>query len=165
MLIFKEIQLLPEIFLGISIIYLVLHGTFLSTNNKYLVIQNSVLYLSVLIISLFCLLLVNNSVQYHNLQIWNGTIIIDYLGNFSKSLIALISIFCLLIMQYYLTAQKVNYFEYNILILFALNLDKILPTISSVALNDSSSVSLLQIWQIASPSIIKSFLLLCWNPT
>lgn len=69
MLIFKEIQLLPEIFLGISIIYLILHGTFLSTNNKYLVIQNSVLYLSVLIISLFCFLLINNSVQYNNLQI------------------------------------------------------------------------------------------------
>jgi hypothetical protein len=69
MLIFKEIQLLPEIFLGISIIYLILHGTFLSTNNKYLVIQNSVLYLGVLIISLFCFLLINNSVQYNNLQI------------------------------------------------------------------------------------------------
>lgn len=120
MLIFKEIQLLPEIFLGISIIYLILHGTFLSTNNKYLIIQNSVLYLSVLIISLFCFLLINNSGQYHNLQIWNGTIIIDYLGNFSKTLIAGISIFCLLIMQYYLTVQKINYFEYSILILFAL---------------------------------------------
>ena len=120
MLIFKEIQLLPEIFLGISIIYLILHGTFLSTNNKYLVIQNSVLYLGVLIISLFCFLLINNSVQYNNLQIWNGTIVIDYLGNFSKNLIAVVSIFCLLIMQYYLTAQKINYFEYSILILFAL---------------------------------------------
>ena len=69
MLIFKEIQLLPEIFLGISIIYLIIHGTFISVNNKYLLIQNSVLYLSVLIISLFCFLLINNSVQYNNLQI------------------------------------------------------------------------------------------------
>lgn len=120
MLIFKEIQLLPEIFLGISIIYLILHGTFLSTNNKYLLIQNSVLYLSVLTISLFCFLLNNNSIQYDNFQIWTGTIIIDYLANFSKSLIAVISIFCLLIMQYYLTTQKINYFEYSVLILFAL---------------------------------------------
>jgi NADH-quinone oxidoreductase subunit N len=120
MLIFKEIQLLPEIFLGISIIYLVLHGTFLSSNNKYLLIHNSVLYLSILIISLFCFLSINNNVQYNNFQILNGTIIIDYLGNFSKNLIAITSVFCLLIMQYYLTVQKINYFEYSVLILFAL---------------------------------------------
>jgi len=60
MLIFREIQLLPEIFLGISIIYLLIHGTFAP---KYLLIQNSVLYLSVLIVSMFCFLLVNNAVE------------------------------------------------------------------------------------------------------
>ena len=63
MLIFKEIQLLPEIFLGISIIYLLIHGTFMSVNTKYLLIQNSILYLSVLIVSMFCFLLVNNAVE------------------------------------------------------------------------------------------------------
>ena len=40
MLIFKEMQLLPEIFLGISIVYLIIHGTFISVNIKYLLIQN-----------------------------------------------------------------------------------------------------------------------------
>ena len=64
MLIFKEIQLLPEIFLGISIIYLIIHGTFISVNNKYLLIQNSILYLSILIIAMFCFLLLNNSIEY-----------------------------------------------------------------------------------------------------
>ena len=120
MLIFKEIQLLPEIFLGISIIYLILHGTFLSSSNRYLLIQNSVLYLSVLILILFWFLLINNSSQLINFQFWNGTIIIDYLSNFSKSLIAIISVFCFLMIQCYLTAQKLNYFEYSVLILFAL---------------------------------------------
>ena len=120
MLIFKEIQLLPEIFLGISIIYLILHGTFLSNNNKYLLIQNSVLHLNVLIVILFCFLLTNNSAQLNDFQIWNGTIVVDYLGYFSKSLIAIISIACLLMLQNYLTIQKINYFEYSVLILFAL---------------------------------------------
>ncbi len=69
MLIFKEIQLLPEIFLGISIIYLIIHGTFISVNNKYLLIQNSVLYLSILIITMFCFLLLNNSVECNSFQI------------------------------------------------------------------------------------------------
>ena len=84
MLIFKEIQLLPEIFLGISIIYLIIHGTFISINNKYLLIQNSVLYLSVLIISMFCFLLINNVVEYNSFKIFNNTITVDYLSFFSK---------------------------------------------------------------------------------
>jgi NADH-quinone oxidoreductase subunit N len=120
MLIFKEIQLLPEIFLGISIIYLIIHGTFISVNNKYLLIQNSVLYLSILIITMFCFLLLNNSVECNSFQIFNNTIILDYLSFFSKFWIAIISIFCFLMIQRYLAVQKINYFEYSVLILFAL---------------------------------------------
>jgi NADH-quinone oxidoreductase subunit N len=120
MLIFKEIQLLPEIFLGISIIYLIIHGTFLSVNTKYLLIHNSVLYLSILIVSLFCFLLVNNAVECSNFQIFNNTIMVDFLSFSSKVWIATMSIFCLLMVQRYITIQKINYFEYSILILFAL---------------------------------------------
>jgi NADH-quinone oxidoreductase subunit N len=120
MLIFKEIQLLPEIFLGISIIYLIIHGTFISVNTKYLLIQNSVSYLSVLIVSLFCLLLMNNAVEYNDFQIFNSTITIDYLSFASKVWIAIMSIFCFLMIQRYIGIQKINYFEYSILILFAL---------------------------------------------
>ena len=53
-------------------------------NNKYLLIQNSVLYLSVLIISMFCFLLINNVVEYNSFQIFNNTITVDYLSFFSK---------------------------------------------------------------------------------
>ena len=120
MLIFKDIQLLPEIFLGISIIYLIIHGTFISVNNKYLLIQNSVLYLSILIITMFCFLLLNNSVECNSFQIFNNTIILYYLSFFSKFWIAIISIFCFLMIQRYLAVQKINYFEYSVLILFAL---------------------------------------------
>ena len=120
MLIFKEIQLLPEIFLGISIIYLIIHGTFLSVNTKYLLIHNSVLYLSILIVSLFCFLLVNNAVECSNFQIFNNTIMVDFLSFSSKVWIATMSIFCLLMVQRYITIQKINYSEYSILILFAL---------------------------------------------
>ena len=120
MLIFKEIQLLPEIFLGISIIYLLVHGTVISVNTKYLLIQNSVLYLSVLIISMFCFLLVNNVVEYSGFQIFNDTITVDYLSFCSKVWIATMSIFCFLMSQRYITVQKINSFEYSILILFAL---------------------------------------------
>lgn len=84
MLIFKEVQLLPEIFLGISIIYLIIHGTFISVNTKYLLIQNSVVYLSILIMSMFCYLLFNNVVEFNNFQIFNNTINIDFLGFCAK---------------------------------------------------------------------------------
>jgi NADH-quinone oxidoreductase subunit N len=120
MLIFKEIQLLPEIFLGISIIYLIIHGTFISVNKNYLLIQNSILYLSILIIAMFCFLLINNNVDYSNFQIFNNTIVVDYLSFSSKVWISIISIFCFLMIQRYLTVQKINYFEYSVLILFAL---------------------------------------------
>ena len=120
MLIFKEIQLLPEIFLGISIIYLIIHGTFLSVNTKYLLIHNSVLYLSILIVSLFCFLLVNNAVECSNFQIFNNTIMVDFLSFSSKVWIATMSIFYFLMVQRYITIQKINYFEYSVLILFAL---------------------------------------------
>jgi hypothetical protein len=84
MLSFKEIQLLPEIFLGISIIYLLIHGTFTSVSPKYLLIQNSVLFLSVLIVSMFCFLLLNNGVECSDFQIFNNTITVDFLSFSSK---------------------------------------------------------------------------------
>lgn len=84
MLIFKEVQLLPEIFLGISIIYLIIHGTFISVNTKYLLIQNSIVYLSILVMSMFCYLLFNNIIEFNNFQIFNNTINIDFLGFCAK---------------------------------------------------------------------------------
>ena len=50
-LFFKEVVILPELFLSISIIYLILHGTFVSVTNNYPIIQTSVSYLSILILS------------------------------------------------------------------------------------------------------------------
>lgn len=120
MLIFKEIQLLPEIFLGISIIYLIIHGTFISVNTQYLLIQKSILYLSVLIASLFCFLLINNVIEASDLQIFNNTITVDFLSFFSKIWVAIMAVFCFLMIQHYIVIQKINYFEYSILMLFAL---------------------------------------------
>ena len=120
MLLLKNTQILPEIFLGISIIYLIIHGTFISVNHKSLLFQNSILLLNVLIINMFCFLLLNNSVECDNCHIFNNTIIVDYLSFSTKVWIAAISIFCFLMIQCYLIIQKINHFEYSILLLFAL---------------------------------------------
>jgi len=69
---------------------------------------------------MFCFLLFNNAVECSDLQIFNNGIIVDFLSFSSKIWIATMSIFCFLMIQRYITVQKINYFEYSILILFAL---------------------------------------------
>ena len=58
-LILKELIILPELFLGISIVYLILHGTFSSIRNSYPLIQNSMVYLGLLVLILCLILLLN----------------------------------------------------------------------------------------------------------
>ena len=45
LLTFKEISILPELFLGVSIIYLLIHGIFLTVNKDHPLIKNSLIYL------------------------------------------------------------------------------------------------------------------------
>ena len=66
---------------------------------------------------MFCFLLVNNAVESSDFQIFNNTITVDFLSFSSKLWIATISIFCFLMIQRYIVVQKINYFEYSILIL------------------------------------------------
>lgn len=119
-LLLKEIGLLPELFLGITLIYLLMHGTFLSVSKNYPLIQVSVLYLSILILSMTCFLFINDSISLIELSIFNNSIAIDYLGFLSKIIIGCISIFCILMIQQYLIDQKINNFEYILLLLLAI---------------------------------------------
>nr|QVX31328.2 NADH dehydrogenase subunit 2 [Attheya longicornis] len=119
-LILKEIGLLPELFLGISIIYLLIHGTFLTVGKNYPIIQTSNIYLSVLIFCLIGFLLINDSLDVLEYSIYNNTISNDYLAFSSKILIIFFSIFCLLIIKHYLVDQRINNFEYILMLLFAI---------------------------------------------
>jgi len=118
-LLFKEIVILLELFLGISLVYLVLHCTFLAIKKNYPLIQNSVLYLGVLVLFLSCFLVLNDGLDVLEQSVLNDTIVNDYLSFFSKLVIGSLSLFCLLMIQPYLTSQKINQFEYILLILFA----------------------------------------------
>ena len=69
---------------------------------------------------MFCFLLSNNSVELNEHCGLNNTIVNDYLSFSSKFLIGIVSIFSLLMIRSYLTVQKINYFEYTLLLLFAL---------------------------------------------
>ena len=119
-LIFKEVGLLPELFLGISLIYLVLHGTFLSVSKNYPLLQVSNLYLSILILFMVCFLLSNDGLEVLDYSIFNNTVVNDYLSYSSKFLLGISCIFCLLIIQQYIVDQKLNHFEYILIFLFAI---------------------------------------------
>ena len=118
-LLFKEIVILPELFLGISLVYLTLHCTFLVIQKNYPLIQNSILHLSVLIILLSCYLIINDAFDFMEVNFLNNTIVNDYLSFSSKLVTGCLALFCLLMIQPYLSSQKINHFEYLLLILFA----------------------------------------------
>ena len=122
LILLKNVVILPELFLGLSIVYLLLYGSIISTYKTYPLIQKLMLNISVLIL-FFCIYLFYNDrffFTYKSLVFFNDTIICDYLGFFSKSLIAGFSLACILMIQYYLKDQKINQFEYLIIILIAI---------------------------------------------
>ena len=117
----KNLILIPEMFLGISILYLILHGTFISTKKEYPLIHDSILNIGILIlISTFFLVVHDPISSIIDMTCFNNSIANDYLGNSSKLIIVGFSLFCLLMIQQYLTEQKINHFEYIVLFLFAL---------------------------------------------
>ena len=118
-LLFKDIVIFSELFLGISIIYLVIHCTFLAVQKKYPLIQDSVIYLSVLSLLFSVYLILNEHLTVLEVSSLNNTFLLDYTGFFSKIIIGCLSLFCLIMMQPYIINQKINNFEYFLLILFS----------------------------------------------
>jgi len=118
-LLFKEVIIFSELFLGVSIIYLVMHCTFLAIQKKYPLLQTSVLYLSVLVVIFASYLVFNEHLNVLELSCLNNTFLTDYISFVTKLIIGSLSAFCLLMMQPYILSQKINNFEYFLLILFA----------------------------------------------
>lgn len=118
-LLFKEIVIFPELFLGISIIYLTLHCTFLAIQKKYPLIQSSVLYLSILIVFFASYLVLNEHLNVIEMSCLNNTYVNDYISFVSKLIIGSLSMFCLMMMHSYILGQQINNFEYFLLFLFS----------------------------------------------
>ena len=120
LILLKNVVVIPELFLGISIIYLLLFGSIVSTYKTYPLIQKIILKLSVLILFFSTYLIFNDQLLFNNGDvIFNNTIICDFLGFSSKLLISLFSLICIIMIKYYLIDQKINQFEYLIVILIA----------------------------------------------
>ena len=120
LILLKNVVIIPELFLGISIIYLLLFGSIVSTLKNYPLIQNLIVKLSALILFFCTYLIINdNGFLSESNTVFTNTFISDYLSFSSKILIAGFSLICILMIQYYLKDQKINQFEYLIIILIA----------------------------------------------
>jgi NADH-quinone oxidoreductase subunit N len=118
----SEMSVFTEFFLGIAIMYLIMHGLFVSfnSNNGFPLIQSSFINLGVLTLFMICILLWNDSLYILKYVSFCNTIVNDYLSFSAKIIIGLSSIVCLLLIKQYLIYQKINSFEYIIIILFAI---------------------------------------------
>ena len=118
----KEIiPIYSELFLGFSMVFLLLHGTLTSSNikNHYPLIQKSTSNLGCLVL-FFTFFLEKNVNVSVDCSFFNNTYFLDFLILYSKLFILVISIFSILIVQTYLKDQKINSFEYIILTLFSI---------------------------------------------
>ena len=118
-LLFKDINVFPELFLGTSLVYLTLHCTFLSVQKKFPLIQSSVINLVLLVLIFTWYLLINDGLDLLGTSIFNDTLVNDYLSFSSQSIILILSFFCLLVIQQYVVYQGLNNFEYVLIFLFS----------------------------------------------
>ena len=101
----------PEIFLSLSIMFLLILGVFKKDASK--IVQN----ISLIALLVTTVITFNETVGIDGVLLFNGSIIIDYLSSFMK-IVTLISAFLVLIISSnYLKLLKIFKIEYSILIL------------------------------------------------
>ncbi len=101
----------PEIFLSLSIMFLLILGVFKKKSSK--LIQN----ISLIVLLITSVITFNETLSIEETFLFNGSIIIDYLSSFMK-IVTLLAAFCTLVISYnYLKTFEIFKIEYPILIL------------------------------------------------
>jgi len=101
----------PEIFLSLSIMFLLILGVFKKNSSK--LIQNT----SLIILLVTAVITFNETLSIKQTFLFNGGIIIDYLSSFMKIVTLLAAFLVLVISSNYLRTFKIFKIEYPILIL------------------------------------------------
>ena len=101
----------PEIFLSISIMFLLILGVFKKNSSK--IVQN----ISLIILLITAVITFNETLGVKQTLLFNGSIIIDYLSSFMKIVTLLAAFLVLVISSNYLKIFKIFKIEYPILIL------------------------------------------------
>ena len=101
----------PEIFLSLSIMFLLILGVFKKNSSK--IVQN----ISLIILLITAVITFNETLGVKQTLLFNGSIIIDYLSSFMKIVTLLAAFLVLVISSNYLKIFKIFKIEYPILIL------------------------------------------------
>ena len=101
----------PEIFLSLSIMFLLILGVFKKNSSK--IIQN----LSLVVLLVTAVITFNETVGIKEVKLFNNSIIIDYLSSLMKIVTLLATFLVLIISSNYLRTFKIFKIEYPILIL------------------------------------------------
>jgi len=101
----------PEIFLSLSIMFLLILGVFKKDSSKL------ILNISLIILIITAVITFNETLGVKQTLLFNGSIIIDYLSSFMKIVTLLAAFFVLVISSSYLRTLKIFKIEYPILIL------------------------------------------------
>ena len=102
---------LPEIFLSISIMFLLILGVFKKNSSK--LIQT----ISLIVLLITTMITFNETLSIEKMLLFNNSIIVDYLSSFMKMITLISAFFVLLISSSYLSIFKILKIEYPILIL------------------------------------------------
>nr|YP_009495480.1 NADH dehydrogenase subunit 2 [Toxarium undulatum]AWQ64127.1 NADH dehydrogenase subunit 2 [Toxarium undulatum] len=115
-----DFNLFTEFFLGVTLLYSIVFGSLFSRAKKLPLIQNVSVNLNVLILILATWVLVTDRYCFtSNVVSFSCKIVSDECALFFKILILIFSIVCIVITKQYLINQKINNFEYTVIILFA----------------------------------------------
>ena len=101
----------PEIFLSLSIMFLLILGVFKKNSSK--LIQN----ISLIILLITSVIKFNETISVREEKLFNNSVIIDYLSSFMKIITLLAAFLVLIISSAYLRTFKIFKIEYPILIL------------------------------------------------
>ena len=113
--------LFPEIFFIIAITTLLLYGVIYSPMReyKYPILTRTIGWLGIQTLFFVILLIGNQNMYYETMVIINNALIIDTFTNIIKVIVLLSALFSLVISFDYLKGQKINSFEYIVLVLIA----------------------------------------------
>ena len=102
---------LPEIFVSLSIMFLLILGVFKKNSSK--LIQN----ISLIVLLIAAVIIFNETLGIDEMILFKGSIILDYLSSFMKIITLLAAFLVLIISSNYLKTFKIFKIEYPILIL------------------------------------------------
>jgi len=103
--------ILPEIFISLSIMFLLILGVFIKDGSKL------IFNISLLVLLITAIITINETFSINRMTLFNDSIVIDYMSSFMKIITLLGAFFVLIISSSYLKIFKIFKIEYPILIL------------------------------------------------